>query len=264
MQKVVIMTTQYETLIGEDKLEHPNLQETDHGRQLRNIEHFNPDDLRAIDANEVQRSEVVKPQFASHAELEATMQRKLETSTATYADRFSPERMRQWVQQKNLSFAEVAREAQHANMTPQETGTLVHRVAELRTLEHQQRRLLNGERFVEFSPGDSTKELDLVTVRGDKSYIHDYKPVNLVDVENKPWARDFKRWLDETHGGDYTKIRGLNTMPPDLHDQFRDFVAEAVAKHREQLRQYCDLYADATGVARNKVTPSVYPYYVWR
>jgi hypothetical protein len=210
------------------------------------------------------RSKGLPAQFATASDVQRAFDQRLSATLATYAGRLPPDMVNNWVNDRNVSFSQIAREAQRAGLDAAVTGSVVHRVAELRTLAHQPHRILNGTRFVEFSPGESARELDLITVKEDTHYIHDYKPINLAAIDSQPWAAEFHAWLDREHGGDFAHIGNYRSMPQSLRCQFQSFLKTAVAAHRAQLGDYCRLYGEAAGLPPQKVRPSILPYFVWR
>ena len=177
--------------------------------------------------------------------------------------------MAQLVENKDLSFHEIAAIGDKSNLKPTVTGNLVHRVAELRTLKYHAGDILSGRRFVELKleSGDgSFKEIDLVTIqkKNGNHFIHDHKPINLNDIQGKPWAQEFSRWLQLEHNGKYENIGNFRSMRPELHKNFQSFLSENVKKFKNQMEDYRDIYSANFGIPKNKIKTSVLPYYVKR
>lgn len=180
--------------------------------------------------------------------------------------------LERWVTDRNTplmaTLAEVAGEADRLGVSAAERGTLVHRIAELRTLYQHSGAIAAGQRLVEQSITTDTGrvELDLVSVRGDTHYIHDYKPINLAQVLKEPWGNQFQAWLDQTHHGDYRLVRSPNSMPEGLRKQYVTFLRGQVARHVSEIdaKGYRDLYAGARGLSTTQVRYSIIPYWTWQ
>lgn len=170
------------------------------------------------------------------------------------------------VEEEHISLHRIAQIAgQSINAT--ETGTFIHRVAELRALRHHRDEILAGKRYVELQvqmSDGSRGEIDLVTVRRNFHHIHDYKPIDLRRIEHKSWAGDFEHWLTIERRGDFTRIGNYRDMQPGLKARFNEFLKDETRKYKAKLDAYCDAYAERFGVPRSKVKPNVLPYYVKR
>ena len=194
-------------------------------------------------------------------------QTAIEQSERIYSKRLGDINISTLVENRGISLHKIAAMAEDANLTPAETGNLVHRIAQLRTLRHHAKDVLSGTKYVEMRINDQhggAVELDLVTIRGTRHYIHDYKPINIRDIQDKPWASDFVKWLTHKHNGDYSQIGNFRSMPPSLHANFREFLRDHVQQYRKQLENYRNIYSKHFGISPEQVKTSVIPYYVNR
>lgn len=170
---------------------------------------------------------------------------------------------------KSISFHEIAAIGDESNLTPTETGNLVHRVAELRSLRHHSRQIISGRRYAELNletkDGNSI-EIDLVTVQNKMGMhiIHDYKPVNIQRINDEPWAKNFNHWLQKERNGNYCNIGNYRSMNSELRNNFQQFLKDQVDQHHHQLENYREIYSNHFGVPLNRIKTSVLPYYVNR
>jgi hypothetical protein len=152
-------------------------------------------------------------------------------------------------------------------VTPQARGTLVHQVAELRTLYHLSTQVASGRTSAEQTiiVAGGRIELDLVTVHKDAHYIHDYKPINLGKITATPWAGEFQDWLEQKHQGDYRKVGSPYSMPFGLREHYVQFLRQEMAAHIQSLdsKGYRSKYATASGIEPRRIRYSIIPYWTW-
>lgn len=173
----------------------------------------------------------------------------------------------------------VAGLATQAGLSPHEVGTLVHRVAELRTLHRHPDEVLDGLRYVE-QPIDLTEEtsddgksgeIDEIIVRGDHYSIRDHKPINLAKFEETPGGEAWAAYMRENVGENYREqiSQGRNPfvddMPTEIRAPLRDYLSKVNAEHAAQLSSYRDAFiASNPTIDPGKVNCHVRPYFVYR
>ena len=165
--------------------------------------------------------------------------------------------------------------AQDVGVGDRQVGTLVHRVAELRTLHRHPEDILDGTRFAEQrvpeEAGETYGEIDDIIVRGEKYYIRDYKPVNLAEFEDTEQGKQWAVLMEQELGEDFRdQIKGghgpfVPEMPRDVRDSLRDFLAVKTREHQNQLEEYKDAFVAAHPKAKSDLTfTQVRPYFVYR
>lgn len=175
----------------------------------------------------------------------------------------------------------VAAIAQQAGLEPTAIGRIVHRVAELQTLNQHPDEVADGTRLAEqridyTDTGGKSRhiEIDNVIQRGDQHYLRDYKPVNIQDLEkNEEAGTNWKSWLDDHEGFRERLEKGENPfslvgedgkIPKDVRDELQGFLKESTAKHKEQLDKYRAVYAESRNIELDNVKTAVRPYFVYR
>lgn len=160
------------------------------------------------------------------------------------------------------------------------TGRTVHRMAELYTLEKQPKDILRGTRQVEHridytdNQGKARHvEIDDITKRGERTFIRDYKPVNLANFERTTVGREWSNWMEKNIGANYRERiqAGENPffiqqtkdskLPTHLRHALRDYIREVNNHHIEQLEHYRDLYSQANSIDHSNINISVRPYF---
>lgn len=165
---------------------------------------------------------------------------------------------------------------ERAVLSPTESGKLVHRISELRTLHQHPDEVLDGARMAEqridvLLDGKWRRpEIDQVIRRGDKHYIRDYKPVDLSKFEQTPAGQRWSRWMENRLGKDFRRriqngrnpfVRG---MPKETRIGLRDYLRAETRKHNVQLEGYRSAYTRALKLDPEQVQTHVRPYYVFR
>jgi len=175
------------------------------------------------------------------------------------------------VDNRKYSLSSIAQQADSAGLSPTQTGTLVHRIAELRGLQDHTQEVIDGVRLLEqpiYTEEGRRVELDHVIIRGDTHYILDYKPINIADIINEqPWGQEYKAWIDQKHDGDYTKIKNLSTrdMPDELRKNLCEFLRNEMTRYKKQTENYQQIYRQQKGLGDNiKVKTAIHPYFVYR
>jgi hypothetical protein len=170
----------------------------------------------------------------------------------------------------------IANVCERAGVDHRQTGNLVHRVAEMRTLHQHPYEVLNGIRMVEqridyIQDGEHHHaEVDTVIVRGEQHYIRDYKPINLEDFETTEIGQEWSKWMNDHVGADYqTRLKmGENPFrvgqPIEMRHGLRDFLKESTAQYKQRLNQYKEIYQLANELDSRNVHVSVRPYFVYR
>lgn len=172
--------------------------------------------------------------------------------------------------------------AQQAGLDAAATGRIVHRVAEMRTMELHPDEIVDGTRmaeqridYIDEEGQEHHIEIDDVIVRGDKHYIRDYKPLNLQDFEDTEAGQRWAEWMEANVGGDFRQRiqAGSNPydtgsseqpMPREIRAGLLDLLRNETEKHRQQLNGYCELYAKARDIDSGQVRTAVRPYFIYR
>jgi len=172
--------------------------------------------------------------------------------------------------------------AEQAGLDGTSTGRIVHRVAEIRTIELHPDEVIDGtrraEQRIDYIGEDGQKhhiEIDDVIVRGDKHYLRDYKPLNLQDFEDTEAGQRWAKWMEANVGEDFRQHiqAGLNPygigaseqpMPREIRSGLQDFLRDVTEQHKQQLDGYRELYAKARDIDPGQVRTAVRPYFVYR
>lgn len=232
------------------------------------------------------------PRFESEQQVQEYVERALYEINQTRSGRRFVNHLPAGIRLRNLVQAHsehdvltrTAALAQDAHLGPAATGSLVHRISELRQLHHHPDEVLSGKRRteqkIEFSDENGELhrvELDTVTVRGDHHVIRDNKPVNLAEFESTTDGARWAGWMERNFGDDFRQqIRMGELMPfaqrrkvdtpldKEVHAALRDFLAGQAARHHQQLESYRQHYARAAGVPLQQVRAVVRPYFTYR
>lgn len=182
----------------------------------------------------------------------------------------------------NDPLTQAATLAEQAGLDAAATGRIVHRVAEMRTMDLHPDEIIDGTRmaeqridYVDEDGQERHVEIDDVIVRGDKHYIRDYKPLNMQDFENTEAGQCWAEWMEANVGRDFRQRiqAGSNPfdigaseqpMPREIRVGLQDFLRDATEQHKEQLGSYRELYAAARNIDPSQVRTSVRPYFVYR
>jgi hypothetical protein len=172
--------------------------------------------------------------------------------------------------------------AEQAGLDGAAIGRIVHRVAEIRTMELHPDEVIDGtrraEQRIDYIGEDGQKhhiEIDDVIVRGDKHYLRDYKPLNLQDFEDTEAGQRWAKWMEANVGEDFRQRiqAGLNPygigaseqpMPREIRSGLQDFLRDVTEQHKQQLDGYRELYAKARDIDPGQVRTAVRPYFVYR
>lgn len=154
-------------------------------------------------------------------------------------------------------------------------GTLVHKVAELRTLCLHPDEVLAGIRYAELpiilGEGEARVELDDIIKRGDTYHLRDYKPVNLAKFAASEAGVRWKEYVESTTGEECSRLiaAGRNPfvkgLPKDVHVALSDWLKNQKNQHDAQLLKYKQAFLAAHPALRgDQVRTQVRPYFVYR
>lgn len=212
----------------------------------------------------------IQLKFKNQESIQIHCERAIHDMDTRYGEKYGLD-IQSLVENRDLSLSSIAQKADLAGLGPTQTGTLVHRVAEIRGLQDHTQEVIDGIRLLEQSihaEDGKRLELDHVIIRGDTHYIRDYKPINIADVINEqPWGQDFHDWINRIYGGDYTKIRNMfnRDMPGDLQEKVRGYLSNEMMRYKKQMEGYRQAYKSQKGLAENiKVKTAIHPYFVYR
>lgn len=154
-------------------------------------------------------------------------------------------------------------------------GTLVHRIAELRTIYRHPDEVLNGTRFAEqpivIGKNEARAEIDDIIKRGDTYDLRDYKPINLAKYAETPEGAQWKGYMEQRLGGNFSELMAqgrnpfIDDMPKDIRLNLRSWIKHAKQQHELQLSVYKEAFLAAHGDVRpEQVRTHVRPYFVYR
>jgi len=167
-----------------------------------------------------------------------------------------------------------------AGLNDDATGRVVHRLAELYTLEKNPQEIIDGRyqveqriNYIDRNNISHHVELDNVTHLTDgRIIIRDYKPVNLSNFERTSSGKSWVNWVEKNVGPDFREkiqagaspffnVETNGSMPREIRAGLQAYLKQIESRHHFQLDKYKELYSKATGIDRSNIKTAVIPYF---